>query len=138
MAILEGWDGGIYTSVGCTLTKMSNWKINFVAESQENTNFGATSPDRTFGYGLRSHTVEFGGYFENTATGQYRLVKKMLKDQSPTATSMVFLTNRTTGAKAGWKGAIFVESIGIDSPVDGYVKFSGSGKVSGGLTTYSS
>jgi hypothetical protein len=55
----------------------------------------------------------------------------MKKDGAPTATTISFLT---TGAK-GYKGTVMVESIGIDSNVDGLLSFTLSGKVSGGLST---
>jgi hypothetical protein len=140
MAIIEGWDGAIRldSATGDVLTQMTNWKINFAQELQDVTNFGTTTPDRSFLYTLRSHTVEFSGYLENGSTGQYQLIKKMLKSGTPSATTMLFFTNKTTGAKAGFRGAIFIESIGIDSPVDNLVTFSGSGRASAGLSTFSS
>jgi hypothetical protein len=140
MAIVEGWDGGVFlgTAASDTLTKISNWKINFVQEVLDNTNFETTTPDRTFAYGLRAHTVEFSGFLENTATGQYSLIDGMLKANTPAVTSMAFLTNKTTGAKAGWRGAILIESLNVDNNVDALVTFAGSGKVSAGLSTFSS
>lgn len=139
MAIIEGWDGGVFlgTAASDTLTKITNWKINFVQETLDNTNFETTTPDRTFAYGLRAHTVEFSGFLENTSTGQYQLIDNMLKDNTPAETTMVFLTNKTTATKAGWAGSILIESINVDSNVDGLVAFSGSGKVSAGLDTWS-
>lgn len=139
MAILEGWDGGVFlgTAGTDTLTKISNWKINFVQETLDNTNFETTTPDRTFAYGLRSHTVEFSGFLENGSTGQYGLIDGMLKDNTPAITTMVFLTNKTTGAKAGWRGAILIESLSVDNNVDALVAFAGSGKATAGLDTFS-
>jgi hypothetical protein len=46
------------------------------------------------------------------------------------------LTNKTTGAKAGWRGAILLESLNVDNNVDALVAFSGSGKVTAGLDTF--
>jgi len=80
--------------------------------------------------------VEFSGFLENTATGQYSLIDGMLKDNTPSITTMVFLTNKTTGAKAGWRGAILLESLNVDNNVDALVAFSGSGKVTAGLDTF--
>ena len=55
----------------------------------------------------------------------------MKKSGTPSLTSMHFYT---TGAK-GFKGKVLIENIGLDSNVDGLIQFSGSGKVSGGLST---
>jgi len=136
MAEIEGWDGGII--VGSSVVDgMSHWKINFVQEALENTNFGTTTPDRAFQPGLRAHSVEFSGYYDPSDAGQDHLTDKMTKGNTPSMTTMVFLENKTTGAKSGWTGVVLVESLGIDSQVDTLVTYSGSGKVSGGLDTYS-
>ena len=129
MAIAEGWDGNFKLGVNA-MANLNNWKINFVQETHDITQFGTTVQDRAFGYGVRAHTVEFSGYF-NGSSGQLTLVGYMKKSGTPSATTMSFLT---TGAK-GYKGTVYVESLGIDSNVDGLLAFSGSGKVSGGLST---
>jgi len=136
MAQIEGWDGGII--VGTSLTDaMTHWKVNLVQESIDDTDYGTTTPDRTFSPGLRAHTVEFSGNYSDDA-GMKHLTDKMLSSNAPSMTTMIFLTQKTTGAREGFKGVVLVENIGIDSNVDGLVAFSGSGKVSGGLDTYSS
>lgn len=136
MALVEGWDGNIL--VGTTLMdRMTHWKVNFVQESIDNTDFGTSTPDREFTAGLRAHTVEFSGNYDPADAGQDHLTDKMMKGASPSMTTMVFLENAAVGSKSGWTGAVLVENIGIDSNVDGLVAFSGSGKVSGGLSTYS-
>jgi hypothetical protein len=129
MALVEGWDGNIKVGANA-MANMSHFKINFVQESIDNTAYGTTVQDRSFLPGLRAHTVEFSGLY-NGSSGQLTLTGKMKKGGTPSLTSMSFIT---TGSK-GYKGAILVESIGVDSNVDGVVAFSGSGKASGGLST---
>jgi hypothetical protein len=129
MAIAEGWDGSVKLGANA-MANISNWKINFVQETIDVSQFGDTQQDREFQYGLRSHTVELSGMY-NGSSGQLTLTGYMKKDGTPTATTISFLT---TGAK-GYKGTVMVESIGIDSNVDGLLSFTLSGKVSGGLST---
>jgi hypothetical protein len=129
MAIVEGWDGKVNLG-GNTFANLNNWKINFVQELADVTPFGTSTPDRRFQPTLRSHTVEFSGHY-NGSSGQLTLTGYMKKSGTPTATTMSFIT---TGSK-GFKGTIYVESIALDSPVDNLVTFSGSGRVSGGLST---
>jgi hypothetical protein len=129
MAIAEGWDGSI--KLGATaMANINNWKINFVQETHDVSQFGDTQQDREFAYGLRSHTVEFSGHY-NGSSMQSALLGYMESSGTPTATTISFLT---TGAK-GYKGTVYIESIGIDSNVDGLLSFTCSGKVSGGLST---
>lgn len=129
MAIAEGWDGSIKLGANA-IANISNWKVNFVQETHDVSQFGDTQQDREFAYGLRSHTVEFSGYY-NGSSGQLTLTGYMKSSATPSMTTISFLT---TGAK-GYKGTVLVESIGIDSNVDGLLAFTCSGKVSGGLST---
>jgi len=129
MAIAEGWDGSVKLGANA-MANINNWKINFVNETIDVSQFGDTQQDREFAYGLRSHTVELSGFY-NGSSGQLTMTGYMKKDGTPTATTISFLT---TGAK-GYKGTVMVESIGIDSNVDGLLSFTLSGKVSGGLST---
>jgi hypothetical protein len=129
MAIAEGWDGSIKLGANA-IANISNWKVNFVQETHDVSQFGDTQQDREFAFGLRSHTVEFSGFYNGTS-GELTLTGYMKKDGAPAFTTISFLT---TGAK-GYKGTVLVESIGIDSNVDGLLSFTASGKVSGGLST---
>jgi len=129
MALVEGWDGNVKLS-SAVAADITHYKINMVQESIDNTHYGTTVQDRTFTPGLRAHTVEFSGNY-NGSSAQLAVVAKMKKSGTPSLTSMHFYT---TGAK-GFKGKVLIENIGLDSNVDGLIQFSGSGKVSGGLST---
>jgi hypothetical protein len=129
MAIVEGWDGSVKLGANA-VANLNNWKINFVAETVDVSQFGDTVQDRKFQYALRSHGVEFAGHY-NGSSGQLTMVGMMKSTGTLAGCTMSFIT---TGAK-GYKGTIIVESIALDAPVDGLIAFSGSGKASGGLST---
>ena len=136
MAINKGWDGAILIGSN-EIAHMNNWEISFSGDALENTAFGDTVYDRSFQPGLRSHTVTFSGYTEDTNAAQDALLDEMKSTDEPSAVTVVCLHNRTTGAKAGWTGSAVITGLTVSSPVDGLSALSGTLQVSGGLSTYS-
>ncbi len=135
MAIKHGWDGALYIGTD-ELLPMNSWTINFTADALEKTCFG--EDDRTYDPGLRSAVVDFSGYYTDTCTAAAALTDNFKSTATNTAMTVVCLTVRTTGAKAGWTGTGPMTALTIGGAVDGLVPFSGSIQISAGMSTYSS
>lgn len=136
MAINKGWDGAILIGTD-EISHINNWEIAFAGDALENTAFGDTVYDRSFQPGLRSHTVTFSGYTEDSNAAQDALLDEMKSTDEPTAVTVVCLHERTTALKAGWTGSGVITGLTVGSPVDGLSAFSGTIQISGGLATYS-
>ena len=136
MAINKGWDGAILIGTD-EISHINNWEVSFSGDALENTAFGDTVYDRSYQPGLRSHTVTFSGYTEDTNTAQDALLDEMKSTDEPSAVTVVLLHERTTGSKAGWTGSGVITGLTVSSPVDGLSALSGTLQISGGLSTYS-
>lgn len=135
MAINKGWDGAILIGTD-EISKMNNWEIAFAGDALENTAFGDTVYDRSYQPGLRSHTVTFSGYSEDSNAAQDALLDEMKSTDEPSIVTVVCLYERTTGVKAGWTGSGVITGLTVGSPVDGLAPFSGTIQITGGLATY--
>jgi len=136
MAINKGWDGKILVGSG-EMAQINSWEISFAGDALENTAFGDTVHDRGFEPGLRSHTVTFSGYYEDSDTAQSALVDNMMSTNASAASTLVLLHNKTTGSKAGFTGSAVITGLTVGEPVDGLATFNGTAQISGGLSTYS-
>jgi len=135
MAINKGWDGAILVGTD-EISHINNWEISFSGDALENTAFGDTVYDRSYQPGLRSHTVTFSGYCEDTDVAQDALLDEMRVTDEPTAVTVVCLHERETSQKAGWTGSAVITGLTVGAPVDGLSPISGTLQVSGGLSTY--
>jgi len=136
MAINKGWDGAILIGAN-EMAHINSWEAAFAGDALEKTAFGTTVYDREYEPGLRNHTVTFSGYHESTNAAQQALTANMKSTQAAAAVTVVLLTERTTGAKAGYTGSGILTGLTVSEAVDGLVGFSGTLQLSGGLSTYS-
>jgi hypothetical protein len=113
---------------------MNSWSASITGDALEDTAFG--DKDRNYLPGMRTATVDFGGYYESSNTAQAALVNNFRSSVTNTAATIICLVNRTTGAKSGWTGSGPITSLTVGGAVDGLVPFSGSVQISGGLSTY--
>lgn len=133
----KGWDGHILVG-GNEVAQLNSWELSVDIDMLEKTGFGS-GQDREFEYGLRNPTGTISGYHHTTDAAMLAILGNIESTTTPSATSIVFITNNTTGAKAGWEstaGCLF-SNVSIGAPVDGLQTFSGAVQVSGGLSTYS-
>jgi len=137
MAINKGWDGAILIGSD-EIAHINNWEIAFSGDALENTVFGDTVYDRSYQPGLRSHTVTFSGYTEDSDAAQDALLDEMRVTDEPTSVTVYCLHERSsTIGKSGWYGTAVITGITVGTPVDGLSPISGTFQISGGLATYS-
>ena len=143
MAINKGWDGSILVTSSALansteIANLNNWEISFNGDALEKTAFAASVKDRTFDPGLRSHTISFSGYLEDSKAANTYLLNGMKSTQAAAARHFILLHERETSLKAGWKGNGVITNLTVGTPIDGLQTFSGAAQISGGLSTYDS
>ena len=146
MAIDKGYSGHIALSTGAStdfssadlIAHITEWSLDAGADVLEKTAFGDTY-DRAYVAGLRGpNTFSFSGYAESANAAQSTAVHNWLSTSGPRNYDVVLLTNRTTGAMAGYFGDVILTGISKGASVDGLQTLSGNGQfVSGKLSTYS-
>ena len=141
MAINQGWEGLIAVD-NHIVGHMNNWELNFAADALEHTEFivgssGSTVRERLYEPGLRSPTMSFSGFSEDTNTAQLALTDPMRKGSSAVLVTMRCVYDRTiTAGVCGWTGDAVITGLTIGTPVDGVSPFSGTLQITGGLTEY--
>lgn len=129
MAINLGKDGSVISS-GDTIGHINSWELSLAQDALETTAFG-DGWDRTYVPGLRSGTVTFSGYFEDTDTGQRNIFYQGMSTRTP---AVVALKLRY-GVANGYEGNIVVTGVTIGSPMEGLQTFSASGQFTSGVST---
>ena len=132
MAINKGWNGHI-TMGAAEMAQINNWEISFNGDALEKTSFTSIVKDRTFDPGLRSHTVTFSGYAEDTDTAQDALTDLMASGTANAVAAIHLIYDRAT--TKGWQGSGIITNLTEGTPVDGLATFNGSFQVTGGLST---
>ena len=132
MAINKGWDGSI--KIGANeIAQINNWEMSMNGDALEKTAFAASVNDRAFDPGLRSHTISFSGYCEDTGTAQDALLDNMAAGNTNAVATIVVNYDRTT--PKGWTGSGAITNLTVGTPVDGLETISGSFQITGGLST---
>jgi len=133
MAVDHGWHGSVVVGA-TTVAYMTEWTLEMTGDALENTHFGSTY-DRGFEPGLRSHTVSFSGYSEDTDAAQHALLAEMTTAALPAAVTLYMLTNNDAGSTAGFTGSVILTGITRGATPDGLQTFSANGRVNGLLST---
>ena len=143
MAIDHGWNGHIEFGSSAAKTseipQITEWSLDFGLDALEKTNFGSTY-DREYEPGLRSGTVTFSGYSEDSDNVQDYMLDCFTASTGPyssTGMHVVLLTNNTTGAKCGFKSNCIITGLTRGAAPDGLQTFSGTLQLTGLITTYS-
>ena len=131
MAIDEGWDGSVVVGA-TTIAQMTEWTLEMTGDALEKTNFGSTY-DREFEPGLRSYTVSFSGYSEDTDAAQLALLAEMTTASAPAALTLKMLTDNDT--EKGFTGSAILTGITRGATPDGLQTFSANAQITGLLST---
>ena len=133
MAIDHGWDGSV--AVGnTTVAKMTEWSLEMVGDALEKTCFGSTY-DREYAPGLRSKTVTFSGYSEDTDAAQRAVLAEFTTASLPAAVTLKLLTNNNAGSIVGFTGSAILTGVTRGASPDGLQTFSANAQMTGRLTT---
>ena len=132
MARSKGWNG-LITANETEITKANSWELNFSGDALENTVFGDNVYDRGFQPGLRSHTISFSGYYDQTDSGQAVFLDMMKTTEEPANVMIQCFSHRD---KPGWGGSAVVTGVTVGMTIDGLAAISGTLQVSDGLHPY--
>jgi len=134
MAEIHGKDGAVMSG-GSAVASIDSWTLTVDIETADKTAYGDT--DRKFLAGLRSASGSISGTYNSTNTVQLAVQNQFSSTGTVAATTVVLLTNNTTGAKAGWKGTAYFSNVSINSDISDKVGFSANVQFSGGVSRYS-
>lgn len=135
MAIDNGWDG--HVMIGSNeVAQINEWTLEMTGDALEKTNFNSTY-DREYTPGMRSFTGTLSGYSEDTDAAQLAALAEFTTSAAPAVVTLVFLTNNTTGAKAGFTGSAILTGVSRGATPDGLQTFSANAQFTSRLTTYS-
>jgi len=133
MAIDHGWDGSVMVGA-TTVAKMTEWSLEMSADALEKTVFGSTY-DREYTPGMRSKTVSFSGYSEDTDAAQMAVLAEMTTAALPAAVTLVLMTNNNVGTSAGFTGSAIITGVTRGAAPDGLQTFSVNAQMTGLLST---
>jgi len=132
MARSKGWNG-LITANETEITKANSFEVSFSGDALENTTFKDSVYDRGFQPGLRSHTVSFTGYCDQTDSGQMVLLDMMKTTEEPVNVTIQCFHHRD---EPGWGGNAVITGLTVSTPIDGLSTLSGTLQISGGLKPY--
>jgi hypothetical protein len=111
----------------------NNWSIEYTADMVEATTFGDLN--RTHIVGITDYTVNFSGYYSgNAGTKPASLLYEVVG-----ASQGTWFQGNPSGSTAtspGYSGCVHVESLSVETPVDGIVTISFTLRPRSGSLTY--
>ena len=144
MAIDKGWSGSILLGSSAKKTtaiaQINEWSLDWSMDALEKTNFGSTY-DREYEPGLRTGTVSFSGYSEDSNNVQDYILDNFTATGGPYPTTAVHVVLISGYAAAttnlcGYKANALITGLTRGATPDGLQTFSGTLQLTGLISTY--
>ena len=134
MAEIHGKDGAVMSG-GSEVASIDSFTLNVDIETADITAYG--NNDRRFLGGIRNASGSISGTFHSTDAAQVAVRNQFSSTGTVASTTVVLLTNNTTGSKAGYKGTAYFTNMSLGSDIGDKVSFSANVQFSGGVSAYS-
>lgn len=133
MAEIHGKDGAVMSG-GSAVASIDSWTLSVDLEVADISSYG--NNDRRFLAGLRNATGSVSGTYNSTNATQLAIQNQFSSTGTVASTTVVLLTNNTTGSKRGFKGTAYFTNVSVNSDISDKVGFSANVQFTGGVARY--